>query len=77
MNRGKDEGGRAFPSEGEFRSDDRSFGLTRREWFAGKALAGILANPELTKRWRDGELVPQAVLLAFEIADGCLPADPD
>lgn len=73
MKNRKDEGGRAFPSDREFPSDPVMRGLTRREWFAGQALAGILANPELTKQWNPDHLRFNAVEMAFDIADGCLP----
>ncbi len=29
------------------KSDDRSMGLTKREWFAGMALQGYLANSQI------------------------------
>lgn len=41
------DGGPAFPSEGEGHNNPKyhSPGMTLRDWFAGQALAGILADP--------------------------------
>ena len=41
------DGGPAFPSEGEGHGNPKyhSPGMSLRDWFAGQALAGILANP--------------------------------
>ena len=55
-----DQGGAAFPT-------DRWYGLSRREWFAGQALAGIIAN--------SGVADPNAgavARLCFKIADAML-----
>jgi len=45
----RDEGGNAFPFN-ERSGDGSHFhshvGMTLRDWFAGQALAGMLANPE-------------------------------
>lgn len=40
------DGGSAFPCEGEGHGDPRYHtpGMTLRDWFAGQALAGLLAN---------------------------------
>jgi hypothetical protein len=42
------DGGSAFPTTGEGYGYSRYShnGMTLRDWFAGQALAGILANPE-------------------------------
>lgn len=38
-------GGPAFPIE--FNSMDYNRGMSLRDWFAGQALAGLLADPEM------------------------------
>lgn len=45
----KTDGGPAFPSEGEGHGNPlyHSPGMTLRDWFAGQALAGLCAHPEL------------------------------
>lgn len=80
-------GGAAFPSQfvvkaGSFDpvkqmtvSEDQVYiqlGMSLRDWFAGQALAGLLANSEITEHpsySRDG-----AVGEAFHIADAMLAA---
>lgn len=37
----KNTGGTAFPTDNEYLTS----GMTLRDWFAGQALAGVLANP--------------------------------
>src|SRR5436190_20370713 len=81
-------GGSAFPNAGE---DSQSpwkelpegspwMGLTKRDWFAGRALTGILANLEgITGRrdWTQGlpHGLPQYVsLMAYTLADAMLEA---
>lgn len=67
-----DEGGPAFPQGG-------ANGLTKREWFAGQALTGLLANPALANNWKQEDVLDQmvgVVLVAFDIASACL-ADPE
>lgn len=46
----KPDGGPAFPTRSNVGANDFISGMTLRDWFAGQALAGIMANPE---RWRD------------------------
>ena len=50
---------------------EKNYGLTKREWFAGLALQGLLANAEIRKTRSDGSwkfttLLPKH---AFEYAD--------
>lgn len=68
------EGGAAFPSADSNGINPFNSGLTKREWFAGQALAGILANPHLMKDWRDAGVDAEfeAAEMAFMIADNCL-----
>ena len=45
-----DSGGAAFPTDGESQVATHLWhfsGLTKREWFAGMALQGMLANPSI------------------------------
>lgn len=45
----------AFPHVADFGIDDRSMaeGLTKREWFAGMAMQGMLANPNEKRQYPD------------------------
>lgn len=47
------------------------FGMSLRDYFAGQALAGILANPETNARPEEIPLLPG---LCFELADAMLAA---
>lgn len=69
-----EEGGAAFPSGDSNGLNPFNSGLTKREWFAGQALAGILANPALVKGWGEAgdDVEFEAVEMAFMIADHCL-----
>jgi hypothetical protein len=62
------DGGPAFPHAHE----DYPFqhGMSLRDWFAGQALAGILANPALT----DVEEAEWCAVYATECADAMLKA---
>ncbi len=43
-----DDGGPAFPTDNEAQTGPNTYhwtGMTLRDWFAGQALAGALANP--------------------------------
>jgi hypothetical protein len=58
----------AFPRE--FQS-----GLTKREWFFGMALKGLLANPDIIAEYRSDPNQPQPPLFvkeALRIADAAL-----
>ena len=58
-------GGPAFPvSEGTV----QFLGLSKREWFAGMALQGLLANPSTILKQTD---IPE---LSFEYADSMIRA---
>ena len=66
------DGGPAFPSEqGETSkgwNQTYESGLTKREWFAGMALQGLLANPSTILKQAD---IPE---LSFEYADSMIRA---
>jgi len=55
----KETGGPAFPLESHY------FGMTLRDWFAGQALVGFLANTS-------GRAMKDRVRMAYEIADAML-----
>ena len=65
-----DDGGTAFPVEGGPNSQLIShYGLSKREWYAGMALQGLLANPPtILKQLR----IPE---LCFEYADAMIRAE--
>ena len=62
-------GGPAFPTDGESQVATHLWhfsGLTKREWFAGMALQGLLANPSTILKQAD---IPE---LSFEYADAMI-----
>lgn len=58
------DGGPAFPNE------HRANGMTLRDWFAGQALAGLLANPDGRRSWGNADWADEA----FDQADAMLKA---
>jgi hypothetical protein len=64
------DGGPAFPSTIQYFPDDKNAneeqGMTLRDWFAGQALAGMLANPD---SWTGDRGV-----MAYRYADAMLRA---
>lgn len=62
-----------FDANGEFHNDQ--FGLSKREYFAGLAMQGLLANPIHAERlkvndyWMDTETISK---IALEAADALL-----
>ena len=57
-------GGTAFPTVDEHRQNYGEQGMTLRQYYAAKALAGIMANDELDgKRW---DLIAQSCFLAAD-----------
>lgn len=64
-------GGQAFPTHYQERGGapiDYNDGMTLRDWFAGMAMQGICANPEIVTT------PAQRARLAFEVADAMVAA---
>jgi hypothetical protein len=68
-----DNGGPAFPCDAEWRDGQevwpQSAGMTLRDWFAGQALVGFSANPDLS-----GWPFERAAEAAWEQADAMIAA---
>lgn len=73
-----DDGGSAFPTTESHESINfpgqrdvyASAGMTLRDYFAGQALAGLLAGEWPGKAWKDGGVSKES----YEIADAMLAA---
>jgi hypothetical protein len=68
----------AFPRE-EYQADDApgQRGMTLRDWFAGQALAGLMANANMPFAPDYAECEPgQIADASYEIADAMLSARP-
>lgn len=68
------DGGPAFPTEPKYTKDfqliERDYsGLTKRGWFAGMALQGMLCNPVFGNKLSDAEVLSKA---AFATADAMI-----
>lgn len=61
----KKDGGPAFPSTLQPTS-----GMTLRDWFAGQALAGLVADPN-TRGW-ETENMPGKAEFCYELADAMI-----
>lgn len=70
----KDDGGQAFPSEGEGHGNPHyhSPGMSLRDWFAGQALAGHLASLAPGSWGNDKALALDAAAGAYLVADAML-----
>jgi hypothetical protein len=64
------DGGPAFPTTGEGYGYSRYShnGMTLRDWFAGQALTGLMANPHANIEWME----KHAVTSAYNAADAML-----
>lgn len=79
VSRRKDTGGPAFPRTGQFDNDvwkseggdgiviDSQNGMTLRDWFAGMALQGMCANPDISKVMADRQMQPSEVRESFAL----------
>jgi hypothetical protein len=68
-----DDGGPAFPRLGEGFGNPNydTAGMTLRDWFAGQALAGLLANGDgPNAKW--AEHFPSAATWAYGLADSMI-----
>ncbi len=86
-----DDGGPAFPTPVEFDPNGQlisygGYGMSLRDWFAGQALAGMMALPAVEGRgcWHTNSSPNQVAQVAYEYADamiavrkGCDVAAPD
>ena len=67
----KDTGGPAFPHS---RLGSDADGMTLRDYFAAKVLAGIWTNSELLKTLKRGQESEAIAMAAYEMADAMLKA---
>ena len=64
----------AFPA-GDFAGYEPDYGMTIRDWFAGQALAGLMANGNIPFAPDYAECEPEQIgRAAFDIADAMLLA---
>ena len=67
------DGGPAFPTAPAYAADGRTLsygvaGMALRDWFAGQALTGLMANPHANIEWME----KHAVTSAYNAADAML-----
>lgn len=73
----KDNGGPAFPTMHDVRYSPlwgTAVGMTLRDYFAAKVLAGIWTNSELLKTLKLGQEAEAIATAAYEMADAMLKA---
>ena len=63
-----DDGGPAFPRTGNNYTEKYQSGMTLRDWFAGQALAGMLADPNNNGHYTDNAAA------SYKFADAMLAA---
>lgn len=71
-----DDGGPAFPCDSTNKQFPTQCGMSLRDWFAGQALAGIMANYKFMENIRQGfgSTLPHIPEAAYEMADAMLNA---
>lgn len=75
MSTDKDTGGAAFPCERDYGEKlDSSEGMTLRDYFAAKAMQGLIAKGMEDTRKRNAAGVPFITRFAYEYADAMLEA---
>lgn len=47
---------------------DASLGLTKREWFVGKILEGLLANPDISRTMTTNKISPEDARYSYGVA---------
>ena len=65
------DGGAAFPCPGGG-GFHREIGMSLRDWFAGQALTGIIANPHEPNGETWGEIITNLSRSAYQYADAML-----
>ena len=71
----KDTGRPAFPFPSDAGAGEPGeLGMTLRDYFAGKVLAGIWTNSELLKTLKRGQESEAIAMAAYEMADAMLKA---
>jgi hypothetical protein len=70
------DGGPAFPRSGYHPDDPEKSGMSLRDYFAGQALAGLLACEKFQPFRNDGEEIASGLIASncYEIADAMLAA---
>lgn len=63
----KNNGGTAFPSHGTM-GEVNYEGMSLRDWFAGQAMLGMCANPDLSKDAFNKKIPPVIVRFSFAVS---------
>ena len=66
------DGGPAFPESGPRGQAIGGEGMSLRDWFAGRALAGLLSNPSLVHTGSGPAGPPHFAAAVYELADALL-----
>jgi hypothetical protein len=68
------DGGAAFPIDGEPGQYAPEFGMTLRDYFAAKALAAMIGQPDKDPENCGKKAVPRLAQFAYEYADAMIAA---